>query len=112
MVNEILTASGIEYAQGRFLRLPEKTCAVYFDDIEVTAADRVTPPTLAGLPRIYTHNVTVEVYEPAPDDPSETALEAELDARGLEWAKQDRYWLKDLQRYQVVYDFSYTNKSK
>lgn len=110
MVNEILTATGIDYAQGRFLRLPEHTCAVYFDDIEVSAADRVTPHTSAGLPRIYTHNVTVELYEPAPDDPSETKLEAELDAHGLEWSKQDRYWLKDVQRYQTVYEFSYTTK--
>lgn len=112
MVNEILKATGIEYAQGRFLRLPETTCAVYFDNIEVTGADRVTPPAPGGLPRIYAHNVTVEVYEPAPDDPSENALEAELDARGIEWTKEDRYWLKDLQRYQTVYEFSYTSKSK
>jgi hypothetical protein len=111
MVNEILAATGIKYAQGRFLRLPDETCAVYFDNIEVSAADRVTPPAPAGLPRIYTHNVTVEVYEPAPDDPSESKLEAELDARGLEWTKEDRYWLKDSQRYQTVYGFSYTSKS-
>lgn len=111
MVNEILTAAGIEYAQGRFLRLPEKTCAIYFDDIEVITADRVTPPTLAGLPRIYNHNVTVEVYEPKPDKASESELEAELDARGLEWTKEDRYWLQDSQRYQVLYSFSYTTKT-
>lgn len=110
MVNDILTAARIEHAQGRFLRLPAGTCAVYFDDIEVTAADRVPDP--AALPRIYKHNVTVEVYEPTPDDPSENALEAELDARGLEWTKQDRYWLKDLLRYQTVYEFAYTSKSK
>ena len=110
MVIDILTAAGIEHAHARFLRLPAGTCAVYFDDVEVTTADRVTAP--AALPRIYKHNVTVEVYEPAPDDPSETALEAELNARGLEWTKQDRYWLKDPQRYQTVYEFSYTTKSK
>lgn len=110
MVNEILTTAGIEHAQGRFLRLPEGTCAVYFDDIEVTAADRVTAPAI--LPRIYTHNVSIELYEAAPDDPAVAALEAELNARGLEWTKQDRYWLKDLSRYQTVYEFSYTSKLK
>jgi hypothetical protein len=111
MVNEILTAAGVEHARGRFLRMPEGTQAVYFDDIEVDAADPVTPPAPAGLPRICTHNVTVELYEPAPDDEKETAIEAELNARGLSWEKQDRYWLKDLQRYQVVYDFSFITKN-
>ena len=111
MVNEILTAAGVEHAHGRFLRLPGGTCAVYFDDIEVDTADRVTPPA-EGMPRIYHHNVTVEVYEPVPDDATEAAIEAELDARALPWTKQDRYWLKDSQRYQTVYEFAYTSKSK
>ena len=111
MVNEILTAAGVEHAQGRFLRTPDGTYAVYFDDIEVDAADPVTPPTQAGLPRICKHNVSVELYEPAPDDEKEAAIEAELNARGLSWEKQDRYWLKDLQRYQVVYDFSFITKN-
>ena len=112
MVNEILTAAGVKYAQGRFIRMPAGTHAVYFDDIEATAADRVASPTAGGLPRIYTHNITVEVYEPAPDDLAETKIETELDSRGLSWTKQDRYWLKDLQRYQTVYEFAYTSKSK
>lgn len=110
MVNEILTATGIKHAHGRFLRLPETTCAVYFDNVEISAADRVTPPTPAGVPRICTHHITVELYEPAPDDPSEAKLEAALDAQGLEWTKEDRYWLPDVQRYQVLYEFSYIIK--
>lgn len=110
MVNEILSATGIKYARGRFLRLPEVTCAIYFDNVEVITADRVTPPTRAGLPRIYRHDVSVELYEPAPDDATEAAIEAELDARGIPWTKEDRYWLQDVQRYQVLYDFSYTIK--
>lgn len=110
MVKEILTAAGIEHRQGRFLRIPEGTYAAYFDDVEVDAADRVTPSTTAGLPRIKTHNITVEVYEPKPDDDAEAAIERELDARGLSWTKEDRYWLSDVQRYQVVYEFSYTTK--
>lgn len=111
MIKDILTAAGVEHAQGRFLRMPDGTHAVYFDDIEVVAADRVTPPTSAGLPRICNHNITVELYEPAPDDAAEASIEAELDARGLSWTKQDRYWLKDVQRYQVVYEFAYTSKT-
>ena len=108
MINEILTAAGVEYKQGRFLRMPEGTHVVYFDDIEVETADRVAS---VKMPRIYHHNVTVEVYGPAPDDFTERAIEAQLDARGLAWSKQDRYWLKDLQRYQTVYDFAYTSKT-
>lgn len=106
MINAILTAAGVEYAQGRFLRMPEGTHAVYFDDIEVDA------PDLGGPVRIDTHSVTVEVYEPTPDDATETAIEAELDARDITWTKQDRYWLKDLQRYQVIYEFTYHTKRR
>ncbi len=83
---------------------------MYFDDVEVVTADRVPNPTTPAPPRICTHNITIEAYEPVPDDTFEAAIEAELDARWIEWTKQDRYWLKDLQRYQTVYEFSYTIK--
>jgi hypothetical protein len=111
MIKDILTAAGVEHAQGRFPRMPEGTHAVYFDDLEVDGADRVSNPT-GALPHIYHHNITVEVYEPKPDDAAEASIEAELDACGLPWTKQDRYWLKDVQRYQVVYEFAYTSKTK
>lgn len=110
MVKEILTAAGVPHRQGRFVRMPEGTYAAYFDDVEVDAADRVTLPTAAVLPSIKTHNITVEVYEPKPDDDAEAAIERELNARGLSWSKEDRYWLSDVQRYQVVYEFEYTTK--
>lgn len=109
MIKDILTAAGVEFAQGRFITMPKGAHAVYFDDVETETADLVTSE---GMPRIYHHNVSVELYEPAPDDAAESAIEAELDTRGLPWSKQDRYWLKDLQRYQVIYEFSYTSKSK
>lgn len=112
MIKEILTAAGVEHAQGRFIRMPAGTHAVYFDDIEVTAPDMVAPPSKEGLPRIYKHDVSVELYEPTPDDETEAAIEAELDARGIPWTKQDRYWLKDLQRYQVIYEFTYHTKRR
>lgn len=109
MIDKILTAAGVEHAQGRFIRMPAGTHAVYFDDIEVETADRQTD--IPRSARVYHHDVTVEVYEPAPDDATEAAIEAELDARGLPWTKQDRYWLEKAQQYQVIYEFSYTSKS-
>ena len=112
MINEILTAAGVAYARAKILPKPAVTYAVYFDDVEVTGPDRVGSASQAGLPRIYTHNASIELYEPAPDDQAELAIEAELDARGLPWTKQDRYWLKESQRYQVVYEFTYTSKSR
>lgn len=105
MIRDILSAAGVEYAQGRFIQMPAGTHAVYFDDIEVDSAD-VSP---VG---VCTHSVTVEVYEPTPDDALEAAIEAELDARSISWTKQDRYWLKDLQRYQVIYEFTYHTKRR
>lgn len=111
MIKDILTAAGVEHAQARFARIPAGTYAVYFDDLETETADRVENPA-KGLPRIYHHNITVELYAPTKDDVAENAIETELDARGLDWTKQDRFWLKDLQRYQTVYEFSYTSKTK
>lgn len=112
MVNEILTAAGVEHSRGRFPKKPDVNYAVYFDNIGVEAADRVTPSASAGLPRIITHDVSVELYEPIQDDAIEAAIEAELDVRGLSWTKQDRYWLDKEKLYQVVYEFNYITKGE
>lgn len=103
MIDEILTAAGLNHKETRFVRLPEGTHAVWFDDVTTDGPD--------GYNRIYTHDVTVELYEPKPDPTAEAALEAELDVRGLPWTKQARYWLDDVQRYQVVYEFTYYTKT-
>jgi predicted mannosyl-3-phosphoglycerate phosphatase (HAD superfamily) len=110
MTGKMLTAAGVLNQRGRFLRMPAETHAVWFDDVTVDSADRIASIPSVGLPRTYTHDVTVEVYEPKPDDEKEAAFEAELDAHGLSWTKQDRYWLDDVQRYQVIYEYSYTTK--
>ena len=110
MITDILTAAGIQYRRGRFPSPPANTYAVYFDNISGEGADLV--PISAGehLPGIQHHDIMVEVYEPTPDDAVEASIEAELTARGFSWSKQDRYWLQDVQRYQVIYEFSYTTK--
>lgn len=109
MIKTILAASGIQHRGTRWTRPPAGTYAVYFDNVERDAADRVNVPGV--LPAVVTHNVMVELYEDAPDDIAETALEAAMNAQGLSWTKQDRYWLQDVQRYQVIYEFTYTAKA-
>lgn len=110
MVKEILTAAGVDYRRGRFPDPPAGNYAVYSDDVEADGADLADDAT--GWPRFYHHDITVELYEPKPDDAVEALIEAELDARGLPWSKEDRYWLPDVQRYQVIYEFSHTNKTR
>ena len=111
MIKEILTAAGVNHRQGRYTSPPAGTYAVYFDNVDKDGADRVTPDTSAGLPYVKHHDATIELYEERPDPATETAVEAELDARGLDYHKEDRYWLQDVQRYQVVYEFNYITKN-
>lgn len=109
MISSILTASGIPYRQGRFLNPPAETYAIYFDFQE---ADGPDPVELADLPRVIYHDVTVELYEPEQDPAAEAAIEAALTARGILWTKEARYWLQNVQRYQVVYEFNYNEKRR
>ena len=102
MINEILTAADVPFRQSRFIKPPAETYAIYMDDVSTDGPD--------GINRIFTHDITVEVYEPEPDDETEAAIEAALDLLGLHWTKQSRYWLREEQRYQVIYEFSYTIK--
>lgn len=111
MIYEMLKAAGILYPErGRFLRLPEETFADVFDDIDADGADPV--PGLAGVGRIYAHNVRIEVYETLPDETKKAALEAEMDARGLPWSKTDTVWLDNPQRYMTVYEFTHYDKRR
>lgn len=103
MIKTILTAAGLPFRRSRFLQPPKETYAVYTDDVTADGPD--------GINRIFNHDVTVEVYEPTPDDEAEAAIEAALDTQGLHWTKQDRYWLPTEQRYQVIYETSYIIKN-
>ena len=104
MIETILKAAGLPYRQARYANPPSSTYAVYFDEVTADGPD--------GYNRIFTHDITVELYEPRLDDQAEAALEAALDAQGLHWAKQSRYWLNSTQRYQVIYEFSYIEKRR
>lgn len=102
MVNRILTASGVPYRRGRFTAGKVPTYAVYMDDMTTDGPD--------DGPRIFRHDVTVELYEDRPDDAAEAAIEAAITAAGLQWTKQDRYWIDSERLYQVVYEFYYFEK--
>ena len=103
MIAELLTQTGIKFRHVRFLKPPAETYAVWIDDVETDGGDNRSPG-------IYTHNYSVELYAPAPDDASEQALESALCSAGIHYTKQDRYWMQDELRYQTVYDFTITNK--
>ena len=105
MVNEILAAAGIKNRRSRLVKPPAETYAVWMDDITTDGPDGMPP-------RLFTHNVTIEVYEYTPDDDAESAIEAAMSAAGLLWAKQDRYWIEVEQLYQVIYEFSYIEKRR
>ena len=104
MVDAILTAAGLNYRRVRFLKPPAGTYGVYTDDIDTDGPD--------GLALVLTHSITLELYEPEPDDVTEAAVEAAITAAGLQCTKQDRYWLQEEQRYQVVYEFEYIEKRR
>lgn len=104
MVKEILIATKIPYKETRFLKPPTYTYAVYNDSFSRRGGDNVNLVT--------EHDITLELYEYAPDSDSEKRIEAELDKAGMEYEKQPRYWLKDEQLFQVIYEFSYITKGE
>lgn len=105
MVKSLLTAAGFTFRRNRFPNPPAGTYAVWMDDVETDGPD-------CAPPSIYRHNITVEVYEPRPDDAAEAMLEAHMTAQGLHWSKQDRYWIQQEQMYQTIYEFTYIEKRR
>ena len=102
MVNKILSATGIPYKETRFLKPPKTTYAIFNDAINRRGGD--------GINLLSQHDVTIELYEYEKDPEAEKKIEDQLDANGLEYDKQARYWLQEEQLYQVVYDFTYYQK--
>ena len=106
MVKQILTSAGFvegkTFKETRFLKPPKDTYAVYMDSFTRRGAD--------GLNLIKDHDYTIELYSYTPDPEAEARIEAILDELGLEYDKDDRYWIQEEQLYQVVYTFDYTEK--
>lgn len=106
MIKNLLTAAGIPAKEARFADPPATTYAVYFDDVDAGGAD--------NLDLLHTHDATVELYAPklTAAKAAENALEQQLRAAGLEWTKQGALWLDAVQRYQVIYEFTYYEKRR
>ncbi len=108
MVKTILNTAGFEegttYKETRFLKPPKTTYAVYMDSYERRGSD--------DLNLITEHDYTIELYSYTPDSEAESSIEEALDSYGLDYSKQERYWLNEEQLYQVVYNFEYTEKQE
>ena len=106
MVKKVLTGAGFEegktFKETRFLKPPKTTYAVYFDSFTRRGAD--------GLNLIKDHVYTIELYSYKPDPEAEARIEAILDSLGIEYDKDDRYWIQEEQLYQVVYTFKFIEK--
>ncbi|WP_373737177.1 hypothetical protein [Jeotgalibaca porci] len=104
MVDEILTNTGIEYTETRFLYPPAGSYAVWFEDVATRGAD--------GALLIRDHSVTIELYSKKVDKVTETKIEAEMDSLVIPYDKSDRQWLNDEKLFMVVYSFDYIEKRR
>lgn len=106
MVDKILTEAGFilnkTYKETRFLKPPRTTYAIYDDSQDRRGAD--------DLNLLTEHTITIELYEYEPDPEAEKRLEDQLDALGVPYDRQPRYWIQEEQLYQVIYEFSYIQK--
>ena len=105
MVTKILNKAKVKHRESRYPSPPHpESYAVWHDDKEVGGAD--------GANLQIDHFYTVELYESKPDPTTESAIEKELDAAGIEYSKQARYWIREEQLYQVIYEFNYIEKRR
>lgn len=106
MVKTVLTGAGFvegeTFRETRFLKPPKTTYAVFMDSFTRRGAD--------GLNLIKDHSYTIELYSYKPDPEAEARIEKSLDDLGLEYDKEDRYWIQEEQLYQVVYTFNFVEK--
>lgn len=106
MIKEIAKAAGLNIREARHQKPPSGVYGVYMDSVEAGGAD--------GENCIRVHEYTLEIYSPSAKDANaaEAAVEEALDALGIPWTKQGRYWLEDAQRYQEIYEFTHIEKRR
>ena len=106
MVKTILTGAGFvegkTFKETMFIKPPKETYAVYHDSFERRGAD--------SRNLITEHDYTVELYSYKPDPVAESKIEQTLDNNGLEFEKDERYWIQEEQLYQVIYNFTFIEK--
>ena len=106
MVKEILTGAGFTegktFKETRFIKPPNTTYAVYLDSFTSRGAD--------NLNLMKEHDYTIELYSCKSDATAESKIENELDKRGIEYDKAERYWIQEEQLYQVIYTFNFIEK--
>lgn len=104
MVNDILTAAGVQHREVRFIQPPAGTYAVWFDSQDHRGSDSNI--------RIIGHETRIELYSPKIDASAEAAIEEQFQIRGQAFFKDDRLWLKDEQKFMTVYSFEYLEKRR
>lgn len=107
MVREILTESGFvegeTFAETQFVSPPRNTSyAVFNDSFTRRGGD--------GINLIKDHTYTIELYSEWPDPEAETRIESVFDARGVEFDKDERFWIQAEQLYQTIYTFRHIEK--
>lgn len=106
MVKQILTDAGFvegkTFKETRFLKPPKSNYAIFLDSYNSRGAD--------GRNMIKEHDYTIELYSEKPAHADELKIENALDSRGIEYEKQERYWLESEQLYQVIYTFAHIEK--
>ena len=107
MIKTILQATGLQFWPTECSSPPPGAYALYFDDEDVDSSDGMEV-------MVVHHSATVELYAPTQEEADEACalLEAQLVAARRPWTKQPSYWLKDVQRFQVIYEFTYTEKRR
>ena len=106
-INQILQAAGfienVTYTQTVFVKPPQRTFVVYFDDVDADGSDYTTD--------IFTHSVRLELYSPNRADPAaEKRLEATFRQYGIHYRKLGRTWLESERYFLTTYYFDFTEK--
>lgn len=90
------------YKETRFLKPPKVTYAVFMSAYNRRGADYHN--------LITDYENTIELYAYKPDPTAETNIETAFDYYGIEYEKQERYWIEEENLYQTIYTFNLTEK--
>ena len=106
MVKRVLTRAGFveneTFRETLFLRSPKTTYAIFNISYESRGADYCN--------LIKDHDDTIELYSYVADPDAESRVEEALDYFGLEYDKEERYWIQEEQLYQVAYHINHVEK--